>query len=285
MRDVQLGDRYQSVWDKIKACNIVPLGQEHRLTKSATRCRRSYCKVGDPNNFQYGYPRFVPKKEVKDSFVKTVRPFVREGSTIKKNGTYTNGRKVVWMFFAMHHDVQWLNEMGIDLRGEFPNSEFLDIQWSPVACKIKGRKSQCSASDLFHALGVPVTFAHNGGNDAVYELRAYLAELGLTQKQWAALTDRRSVGMMEETVLPPPPREPTAKDNDRKRNKQQLAHGVLTQRAAEPVAIPVQAPIDFHVTDTNAFPSLGAAKSSGTANKQSGGRGKNKKKFQRLDLS
>ena len=250
-------DRYQDFWNKIHAYNIVPLGQEHRLAKGATRCRRSYCKVGDPNNFQYGYPRFVPKDDVKASFVKTIRSFVCEGSTNNKNSTYNNGRKIVWMFFAMQHDIQWLDEMGIDLGAEFPNSEFLDIQWSPVARKIKGRKSQCSASDLFYALGVPVTFAHNGGNDAVYELRAYLAELGLESKQWNELTDYRSLPMMEETIPPPPPRERKPK----KASNNVDMPGVNVRRAPRRSTARVQQEVSQEqplFADSRVFPSLGS---------------------------
>lgn len=104
---------------------------------------------------------------------------------------------------------------------------------------------------------MPVTFAHNGGNDAVYELRAYLAELGLESKQWNELTDYRSLPMMEEIIPPPPPRERKPK----KASNNVDMPGVNVRRAPRRSTARVQQEVSQEqplFADSRVFPSLGS---------------------------
>ena len=87
----------------------------------------------------------------------------------------------MFLFFDPQNDQKWLHNLGIVLAVEFPNSSQIDIQEDRLAHAIRdykaGGKPKISAEDLFIHLRFAVTAQHNGGNDAVYELRAYIAGL------------------------------------------------------------------------------------------------------------
>ena len=146
LRDNEPNDRYQGVWGKITAFNLVPVGNEHRLTKGQDHCRVPWCGVGDAKQFRFGHPQYVPKTELKGSFIETIRSFLQDGEGEVE-------RPVLFVIFSMSQDVKWLREAGINLRTDFANSTLLDIQRSPVATIAAEGKQQCSASDLCYYFG------------------------------------------------------------------------------------------------------------------------------------
>ena len=98
-------------------------------------------------------------------------------------------RKVVFLYFCCANDRIWLAEHNVNLSKTYPNSEEINIQVTGVGNTITSltRKPQCSAYNLFSYLGVPTAHAHNGGNDAAFELQAWVAGLCLTPSQRSAL--------------------------------------------------------------------------------------------------
>ena len=80
---------------------------------------------------------------------------------------------------------------------------------------------------------MPAVAVHNGGNDAVYELRSYLAELALTREQHADLP----LPLLEETVPPPPPKGVQSNKVSSSINLQSGPAPVVTDRQ-EPSSIP-----------------------------------------------
>lgn len=123
----------------------------------------------------------------KDASASEISTQDKEDNEAKQDSdTSTKGpRKVIFVFFAGDGDRKWLRNLGIDLSEEFPNSSIVDLQRGFVARKT-GRvlnKSQCSFGDYMHALGLENPGAHNGGNDAVHGLQAFLAELALNPVQ------------------------------------------------------------------------------------------------------
>lgn len=109
-------------------------------------------------------------------------------------------RHIVFVFFAGDGDLKWLRNLGIDLTEEFPNSSIVDLQRSFVAWKTAQvlKKSQCSFGDYMYALGLENPGAHNGGNDAVHGLQAFLAELALSSKQYDKLYGGGTLPMLVE---------------------------------------------------------------------------------------
>ena len=45
------------------------------------------------------------------------------------------------------------------------------------------QKSQCGASEVFHFLNISTSKLRNDGNDAIFEMQAFLASLCLTDEQ------------------------------------------------------------------------------------------------------
>jgi hypothetical protein len=109
---------------------------------------------------------------------------------------YRPRKKVVFMFYDSSNDIKWLRSLNIDFQHEFPGSEVLDIQKVDVPNAIargleyatSNRHAQVVASKLYRALGFAIENAHNGGNDAMYGLRAYLAGMVLTTTQYGQLS-------------------------------------------------------------------------------------------------
>lgn len=185
MADV--GDRAHKSWPRIKSENLAIIEHEHVVGAK----HPPWCKVGSADDFDFGTTRWVSKALIKDEFVKEVKRMIGEDPTTASAVSaqpYVNRRPIVWVTFAGGNDLKWLPETGIKLKDEFPNSSFRDIQFAGprlLGSRIAEylRKQQISASDLFNMLRFNVKGQHNGGNDATWELRAYLAECALTPEQ------------------------------------------------------------------------------------------------------
>lgn len=113
-------------------------------------------------------------------------------------------RGIVFVFFAGKNDLRWLANLGIHLTREFPNSSIVDLQLSFRARQVAKylNKPQCSFDDYMAALGLENTGAHNGGNDAVHGLRAFLAEIALTAEQSDTIYDGGYLPRLIEEEIP-----------------------------------------------------------------------------------
>ena len=137
-----------------------------------------WCKMGDANDFEFGTTRWIRKANAKKTIVQQLQSFLGDRN-FNPNAPYHNQREVVFVFFDSHNDEKWLHSLDIDLSSEFPNSRTVDIQRVGIASQITFTMSRdkIGASHLFSRLGFVTTHAQNGGNDAVYELRSYIAGL------------------------------------------------------------------------------------------------------------
>ena len=171
----------------IKAANLAIVENKHVVSQSHV----GWCSVGDANDFLFGTTQWVRKSVVKEEFIKKVKALIGEDpiSSNPITDEYRNERKIVWLFFSGSNDQIWLGGLDIDVEEEFPNSEVHDMQHGTLGRLLgrQHRKPQIGARDLFARLGFVVSGQHNGGNDAVYELRAFLAELALSSEQWRDL--------------------------------------------------------------------------------------------------
>jgi len=111
-------------------------------------------------------------------------------------------RKIVFLYFDKTFDMQFLHEANVSLTEEFPNHEVIDTQLvgaAAVVGKCLG-KSRASAEAVYDCLGVPTTLydnahkkghvankLHNAGNDAVFQMQAWVAGLYLQDEHWKAL--------------------------------------------------------------------------------------------------
>jgi hypothetical protein len=95
------------------------------------------------------------------------------------------------MFYDSRNDLKWLKSLGIDFKEEFPASGLIDIQKDRIPMSVAEGLEEAIGKDfprlgarrLYEALGFQIDNAHNGGNDAMYELRAFLAGKVLTSTQ------------------------------------------------------------------------------------------------------
>lgn len=182
LQQQELEDRAQNAWQYIKSYNLAIIEHKHRVFNH----HPTWCKVGDANDFDFGKTRWVRKNRSKQAFLDIVRDCLGESKAPAKL-PYTNQRKIKWVFFAGYNDKTWLSSLDIHLTEDFPNSCVEDLQRGDLSRSIARSmgKPHISAGDLCASLGLPMTGRHNGGNDAVWELRAYLAIQALTKEQFA----------------------------------------------------------------------------------------------------
>ncbi|EXJ56449.1 hypothetical protein A1O7_06793 [Cladophialophora yegresii CBS 114405] len=169
----QAGDRGVNTWRHIKACNLAIKEHKHVITKK----HPSWCLTGDAVAFDFGDTQWVWKSAIKNAVVRKIRTVLGDGKA-SATAPYHNQRPVVFLFFDTTNDVTWLEGLGIDLKREFPNSDTYDIQCLDLAMMLAQRRGRVrvSAQRVLDYLGFATTHKHNGGNDAVYELRAFIAE-------------------------------------------------------------------------------------------------------------
>ena len=171
-----LGDRSSALWSQdstiLKGVNIGI--KEHRHNPSPKNpCRYTGCRVGFVEDFDFGPVVWCWLSNV----VKTIA---------REIGRRINPKyPVTFLFFDSGNDVKWLNELGFDLESQFPDHQMIDIQREPLATMLAQERgiSQLGAKADLHALGMEIVRPHNGGNDAMYELRGMLAEWSLTAGQ------------------------------------------------------------------------------------------------------
>jgi hypothetical protein len=157
------GDRAVATWPHMKAKNFAIIENKHTVPKK----HPGWCKVGDANAFNFGETQWVRLANIKRVVTNYIRGLVGRGSQ----------REIKFLFFDCRNDIKWLDELDISLKTEFPNSCVVDIQDHPYSTSLAGHRQQISASTLFRNLRFKTQNCHNGGNDAVWELRAYLAIL------------------------------------------------------------------------------------------------------------
>lgn len=178
------GEQAKEMWPKIKSENFAIIEHKHIVPPKHV----SWCSVGDANDFEFGKTRWIRKAVIKEEFIKQVKTIIGESppsrTSTPPTEPYRNDRKIIWVFFGGSNDEIWLSQLGIDLTAEFPNSETRDLQWGRIGQYLARlyRKPQISASDLFDWLGFDVSGQHNGGNDATWELRAFLAQIATAPK-------------------------------------------------------------------------------------------------------
>ena len=199
-KSVQLdapGDRASAFWPAIKAFHFAIKEHSHPVKGNHAH----WCRKVDVNSFEFGKTSWVSASAVKLAVVNKVRSLIGEPLTARLNTGLVNRRKIVWVYFAKSNDELWLRELGINLHEEFPNSYTVDMQNRTISRVLGGqlRKPQISASDLFAALGIQTRNTHNGGQDAVFELRAYLADMALTDDQVDSIMNWRHLPMLSET--------------------------------------------------------------------------------------
>ncbi|ETN44369.1 uncharacterized protein HMPREF1541_10549 [Cyphellophora europaea CBS 101466] len=182
----EVGDRFTSVWksDSVKAYDIAI--REHKHDASQFRKHPTWCTIQSPESFIFGTPEWCSKAAAKYKVINKIRELVGDKPVHQLPSTnYWNKKKIFFVFFAQANDLIWLAELGVNLQVEFPNSEIIDLQRQPLASAIAYSRGhpQIGAASLFRRLGMETKYEHNGGNDAVYELRALLAEMVLTPEQ------------------------------------------------------------------------------------------------------
>ncbi|KAK5946472.1 hypothetical protein PMZ80_000615 [Knufia obscura] len=189
-------------------------GAKHDPGPGRRNCHRAgFWPVGLAKDFKFGRVRWIKKEEIMTELVSLIEGHVdrpsnayqgepKQNSNIPatcKNETHNatrtccqqaaagkqGYRPAVFIYFARVNDQIWLSQHDTDLIGAFPNSTTIDIQQTFPSTTIARNlgKPQCSAGDLLEKLGNPTASRHNGGNDAFYELQAYLAGLCLTRAQ------------------------------------------------------------------------------------------------------
>lgn len=155
--------------------------QDARHDPSTAKCHPAgFCRVGIPENFLFGHPKYIFKHEIKDVVLGLIRSYA--GSM---------DRKIIFLFFAQANDMMWLSENGVELQQAFPNSEIIDIQRCRSAVTLAKiyHKQHLGARDLYPAIGIPTENKHNGGNDAAFELQAWLAESSMNESDFLTLAN------------------------------------------------------------------------------------------------
>ena len=181
------GDRGVQTWNSIKARNFAIIEHKHVIG----RRHPGYCKTGDANDFLFGKTTWIPLANAKKAIVNNIRQTIGD-QNVNPRVPYNNKREVIFLFFDDTNDLKWLRGLGIDLDVEFPNSRTWDIQQIgfPGAIARARHLNGISAHEMFDRLRFQLIKAHNGGNDAVYELRAYIAGLLLKNGEIPISTGR-----------------------------------------------------------------------------------------------
>jgi hypothetical protein len=123
-------DCFSAAWDAITSTTFAISDNTH---KSGHKCK-SWCKVGDSEQFAFGDIRRTTSSAAKYNIVDYIRGRLGDRRVCHlSTAQYHNSRKVVFLFFAQTGDQKWLKSLGIDLAIEFPNSDVLDLQQSDVA--------------------------------------------------------------------------------------------------------------------------------------------------------
>ncbi|KAJ9615044.1 hypothetical protein H2200_001118 [Cladophialophora chaetospira] len=165
------GERGVNAWPFIKARNYAIKEHRHIVGKN----HPVWCKTGNANDFDFGETRWVNKAGIKKTIIQQIRTFLgdRDAKT-----PYRNKREVIFLFFDDRNDCDWLQSLGIDLSKELQNPRIIDIQDGSLADRIAYRlgRDKISASNIMSYLRFATSHCHNGGSDAVYELRAFIAE-------------------------------------------------------------------------------------------------------------
>lgn len=168
----QIGDRYSSLWDPncklIEAADIAIREHKHN-----PRHHRWFCRGTKPEDFIYGRPEYVSKANAAKTVIKRIEQMIDPALP------------TTFLFFDSNNDLLWLRQLGINLLESFPGSTIVDTQRIPLirSLGLQLGKTQPAAEDMYEMLGMEIKGGHNGGNDAVHELRAYLAGLVLTYDQ------------------------------------------------------------------------------------------------------
>jgi hypothetical protein len=167
---------------------------------------RAFCRGGKADDFRYGKPTWIRLQDARNEVVGRIRRALGDRTSSQGPGPYLSSTPVVFVFFARHNDVEWLDQLSINLKGEFPNCSVVDLQEGHLHRVVAGHvaKPKCSAEDFLTALGIDHTGAHNGGNDAVHELQGYLAECALTSEQWDMLDRGQWLSPIVRTVISNP---------------------------------------------------------------------------------
>jgi hypothetical protein len=193
------GDRWNDAFHHVQrsAKDFVITEHQHQNQRS----HGHWCNVGKPSDFAYGNPAgkpdWISKDDAKERIVQQVCEVLGGNISSSPDGTYRSNTRVIFLFLGGANDKIWLAQMGIHLTSLFPNSEYRDIQEDPLvqALGYTLEKPLVGAKTVLLHLGLnairkdvgwEADNAHNGGNDAVHELQAYLALLALTadQKEW-----------------------------------------------------------------------------------------------------
>ena len=179
------GDRWCHAWPSINASAEDYAIREHE--HKAPYNKAYDCRRGRPGHFLYGKPTWINLADTKSVVVNKIKSMLGDEKTADVNSDkpYWNDTRLIFVYFASRGDIRWLHNLGIDLPKEFPNNSTVDLQRGTIGRLVSKRlsKSQCSADDYITTLGLETTEAHNGGNDAVHELRAFLAEFALSEEQ------------------------------------------------------------------------------------------------------
>ncbi|KPI34376.1 NADPH-dependent 1-acyldihydroxyacetone phosphate [Cyphellophora attinorum] len=194
------GDRFCNAWKHIGGVNLIIREHEH------VGPHMGWCRHNDPDHdftFLYGKPEKISKAAARNVMVSKIKHALGDSPVSASKAPYRNETPIVFVFFAKGNDLRWLAPLGIDLLAEFPNSTIVDCQWGPIGNVISRNrhKPQCNAGDYIEGLGIDHTGSHNGGNDAVHELRAFLAECALDEEQHASVLDGYSLPRLEEPAV------------------------------------------------------------------------------------
>jgi hypothetical protein len=194
------GDRFCNAWKHIDAVNLVIREHVH------VGPHMGWCRHNDSDHdftFRYGKPEKISKAAARNVMVNKIKAALGESRVPASSKPYRNDTPIVFVFFAKGNDLRWLAPLGIDIREEFPNCTIVDCQKGPIGNIVSRNlyKPQCCAGDYIEALGIDHTGAHNGGNDAVHELRAFLAECALDEEQHASVLDGNSLPRLEEPAV------------------------------------------------------------------------------------
>ncbi|KAJ9615033.1 hypothetical protein H2200_001107 [Cladophialophora chaetospira] len=182
-------DRAINTWKHISSHLIAIKENKHLFPKG----HADWCVIGHPRDFVFGEAMWIDTKDkAREAVVKHIRTLLGDPTDAASlsDTNYINQRKIVFLFYAAGQDRSWLKGLNIDLEREFANMEIVDSQLEFPAWHICRRINngapgfQLSAEKLYSHLGfLTGEGMHNGGNDAVWELRAYLASLTLSQAQ------------------------------------------------------------------------------------------------------
>lgn len=196
-----IGDRGFNIAEKFRSYEFGIIEAkhfpDHRCRSPKSKNPANWCSVGEAKDFKFGNVTWINRQDLG----KTLRTTIDRSAGIQRdtadNIITANGshRRVYFIFFDDKQDRKWLQQAGIRLENMYPNCGGIDIQQDSagqIITAITG-KQQCGAADLYSYLGIPTSYRHNGGNDTVYEMQAFIAEKSLTASQRQRLGLRLSV--------------------------------------------------------------------------------------------